>query len=247
MAALYHPPGGIIRHDAVVWAYARGVDRGGGQVHQQTEVQAIERTNGKISGVVTNRGKIKTGIVVNATAGYASTICKLVDLQIPLETHPLQAAVTEPLKPWLNQVIVSSTLHVYVSQSDRGELVLGAEVDDYSSYSLRGTLHFAEGAATHLLELFPFLANVKLLRQWAGLCDMTPDYSPIISGVPEIPGFYMTVGWGTYGFKAGPASGHLLAEMIATQKTPPKLDAFTITRFADDQLVGEKAAASVSH
>lgn len=247
MAALYHPPGGIIRHDAVVWAYARGVDRGGGHVHQRTEVQAIERTNGKISGVVTNRGTIKTGVVVNATAGYASTICKMVDLQIPLETHPLQAAVTEPLKPWLNQVIVSSTLHVYVSQSDRGELVLGAEVDDYSSYSLRGTLQFAEGAATHLLELFPFLANVKLLRQWAGLCDMTPDYSPIISGVPDIPGFYMTVGWGTYGFKAGPASGHLLAQMIYTQRTPEKLEAFSITRFAEDRLVGEKAAASVSH
>lgn len=247
MAALYHPPGGIIRHDAVVWAYARGVDQGGGHVHQKTEVQAIERTNGKVSAVITNRGRIHTGCVVNATAGYASTICQMVDLQIPLETHPLQAAVTEPLKPWLHQVIVSSTLHVYVSQSDRGELVLGAEVDDYSSYSLRGTLHFAEGAATHLLELFPFLANVKLLRQWAGLCDMTPDYSPIISGVPDIPGFYMTVGWGTYGFKAGPASGHLLAEMIDTHRTPEKLEAFRITRFEEDCLVGEKAAASVSH
>lgn len=247
MAALFHPPGGIIRHDAVVWAYARGVDRAGGQVHQRTVVQAIERTNGRISGVVTNRGTIKTGTVVNATAGYASTICQMVDLQIPLETHPLQACVTEPLKPWLNHVIVSSTLHVYVSQSDRGELVLGAEVDDYSSYSLRGTLQFAEGAATHLLELFPFLANVKMLRQWAGLCDMTPDYSPIISGVPDIPGFYMTVGWGTYGFKAGPASGHLLAEMIDTKTTPEKLSAFRITRFAEDRLVGEKAAASVSH
>lgn len=247
MAALFHPPGGIIRHDAVVWAYARGVDQGGGEVHQRTEVQSIERTNGKVSAVVTNRGRINTGCVVNATAGYASTICKMVDLTIPLETHPLQAAVTEPLKPWLHHVIVSSTLHVYVSQSDRGELVLGAEVDDYSSYSLRGTLHFTEGAATHLLELFPFLANVKLLRQWAGLCDMTPDYSPIISGVPDIPGFYMTVGWGTYGFKAGPASGHLLAEMIDTQRTPEKLEAFRITRFEEDRLVGEKAAASVSH
>ena len=247
MAALYHPPGGIIRHDAVVWAYARGVDRGGGHVHQKTEVTGIERSNGQVEAVVTNRGRIKTKKVVNATAGYASTICKMVGLEIPIETHPLQACVTESLKPFLNSVIVSSTLHVYVSQTDRGELVLGAEVDDYASYSLRGTLHFLEGAATHLLELFPFLANVNVLRQWAGLCDMTPDYSPIMGSVPEIPGFYMTVGWGTYGFKAGPASGVLMAECISSGKTPALLESFALSRFENDALVGEKAAASVSH
>lgn len=247
MAALYHPPGGIIRHDAVVWAYARGVDRGGGQVHQQTEVKEIEVRNGKVEAVVTNRGRIKTGVVLNATAGYAGTICRMVGLNIPVETHPLQACVTEPLKPFLNSVIVSSTLHVYVSQTDRGELVLGAEVDDYASYTLRGTLHFLEGAATHLLELFPFLANVKVLRQWAGLCDMTPDYSPIMGECPDIKGFYMTVGWGTYGFKAGPASGALMAEHIARGQVPAKLEPFGLERFYTDRLVGEKAAASVSH
>jgi sarcosine oxidase subunit beta len=247
MAALYHPPGGIIRHDAVVWAYARGVDRGGGHIHQQTEVTGIEVQGGKVTGVTTNRGRIKTGTVVNATAGYAGLISRMVGLEIPIETHPLQACVTEPLKPFLNSVIVSSTLHVYVSQTDRGELVLGAEVDDYASYTLRGTLHFLEGAALHLLELFPFLASVKVLRQWAGLCDMTPDYSPIMGDTPDVEGFLMTVGWGTYGFKAGPASGHLLAERITTGKTPEKLAPFSITRFYDDRLVGEKAAASVSH
>jgi sarcosine oxidase subunit beta len=147
----------------------------------------------------------------------------------------------------LNSVIVSSTLHVYVSQTDRGELVLGAEVDDYASYSLRGTLAFLEGAALHLLELFPFLANVNVLRQWAGLCDMTPDYSPIMGDTPDVRGFLMTVGWGTYGFKAGPASGQLMAERIATGKTPEKLTPFSVTRFYEDRLVGEKAAASVSH
>jgi sarcosine oxidase, subunit beta len=246
-AALYHPPGGIIRHDAVVWAYARGVDRGGGHVHQKTEVTAIEVRDGKVEAVVTNRGRIRTGVVLNATAGYAGIISNMVDLEIPIETHPLQACVTEPLKPFLNAVIVSSTLHVYVSQTDRGELVLGAEVDDYASYSLRGTLAFLEGAATHLLELFPFLANVKVLRQWAGLCDMTPDYSPIMGGTPDVRGFYMTVGWGTYGFKAGPASGYLMAELIATGQTPPTLAPFSITRFYEDRLIGEKAAASVSH
>ncbi len=247
MAALYHPPGGIIRHDAVVWAYARGVDRGGGQIHQQTEVNAIEVRDGRIEAVVTNRGRIKTGTVLNATAGYAGIISRMAGLEIPIETHPLQACVTEPLKPFLNSVIVSSTLHVYVSQTDRGELVLGAEVDDYASYSLRGTLHFLEGAALHLLELFPFLASVKVLRQWAGLCDMTPDYSPIMGESPDVAGFLMTVGWGTYGFKAGPASGHLMAERIATGKTPEMLAPFSITRFYEDRLVGEKAAASVSH
>ena len=247
MAALYHPPGGIIRHDAVVGAYARGADAGGVHVHQLTEVTDLEVTDGAISGVVTNRGRIKAGAVVNATAGYASTIAAMAGRQIPLETHPLQALVTEPLKPWLHSVIVSSTLHVYVSQTDRGELVIGAEVDDYASYSLRGTLPFAESAATHLLELFPFLANVRMLRQWAGLCDMTPDYSPIIGEDPLVKGLFMTVGWGTYGFKAGPASGHLLAEMIASGRTPERLEPFSPGRFAEDRLVGEKAAASVSH
>ncbi len=247
MAALYHPSGGIIRHDAVVWAYARGADAAGVHVHQLTEVQGLERTDGAISGVVTNRGRIRTGTVVNATAGYAGTIAEMVGRQLPLETHPLQAMVTEPLKPWLHSVIVSSTLHVYVSQTDRGELVIGAEVDDYASYSLRGTLPFAESAATHVLELFPFLANVRMLRQWAGLCDMTPDYSPIIGEDPRVPGLFMTVGWGTYGFKAGPASGQLLAEMIASGRTPTRLEPFALDRFAEDRLVGEKAAASVSH
>lgn len=247
MAALYHPPGGIIRHDAVVWAYARGVDRGGGHVHQQTEVTGIDVRNGRVEGVQTSRGRIATNTVVNATAGYAGLISGMVGLQIPIETHPLQACVTEPLKPFLNSVIVSSTLHVYVSQTDRGELVLGAEVDDYASYSLRGTLGFLEGAAVHLLELFPFLANVNVLRQWAGLCDMTPDFSPIMGETPDVKGFLMTVGWGTYGFKAGPASGWLMAELIVTGQTPQMLEPFSITRFYDDRLVGEKAAASVSH
>jgi sarcosine oxidase subunit beta len=247
MAALHHPPGGIIRHDAVVWAYARGADRGGAHIHQLTEVNAIEVRDRKVQAVVTNRGRIRTGTVVNATAGYATLVSQLAGVSLPIQTHPLQACVTESLKPFLNSVIVSSTLHVYVSQTDRGELVLGAEVDDYASYSLKGTLHFLEGAALHLLELFPFLASVKVLRQWAGLCDMTPDYSPIIGGTPDVEGFYMTVGWGTYGFKAGPASGHLLAEHIATGRTPEMLQPFSITRFYEDQLVGEKAAASVSH
>jgi len=247
MAALYHPPGGIIRHDAVVWAFARGADQGGAHIHQLTEVREIELVNGSVQAVVTNRGRIKTGAVVNATAGYASTVCDMVDLMIPVETHQLQAFVTEPLKPWLNTVVVSATLHLYVSQTDRGEVVVGGEVEDYSSYSLRSTLQFSESAATHLLELFPFLGNIRMLRQWAGLCDMTPDFSPIMGEVPDIRGFFLTVGWGTYGFKAGPASGHLMAQLINTGQTPDVLKPFRLSRFYEDDLVGEKAAAAVSH
>ena len=247
LAALYHPPGGIIRHDAVVWALARAADRGGTHIHQLTEVQDIELAKGGVAGVLTNRGRIKTKIVLNATAGYASTICDMIGLKIPIETHPLQAFVTEPLKPWLNTVIVSSTLHIYISQTDRGELVAGAEVEDYSSYCLRGTLSFAERAATHLLELFPFMANVRMLRQWAGLCDMPPDYAPIMGEAPGIKGFYLTVGWGTYGFKAAPAAGDLLAQYIESGRKPKILEPFGLERFYEDRLLGEKAAAAVSH
>ncbi|MBI2469111.1 MAG: FAD-dependent oxidoreductase [Candidatus Rokubacteria bacterium] len=247
LAALYHPPGGIIRHDAVVWAYARGADRFGVHIHPFTELTGIEVTEGRVTGVRTTRGEIETGAVLNATAGYCSTIAKMVGLQLPITTHPLQAFVTEPLKPFLDKVIVSANLHVYVSQTPRGECVIGSEIDPYASYSLRSTLPFLEATAHHTLELFPCLTHVRVLRQWAGVCDMTPDYSPIMGEVPGLRGFYLDVGWGTYGFKAGPVSGRRMAELIATGKTPALLEPFSITRFSEDRLVGEKAAAAVSH
>jgi len=230
-AALYHPPGGIIRHDAVVWAYARGADRLGGRV----------------DGVETSRGTIKTTKVVNATAGWCSTIAAMVGVELPIVTHPLQALVTEPLKPFLDPVIVSATLHVYINQTDRGELVIGGEIDPYASYSQRSTLPFLETVAHHACELIPALREVRVLRQWAGICDMTPDYSPIIGEVPQVPGFYLDVGWGTYGFKAGPVAGKMLAEYIATGVRPRLIEAFGLERFYEDRLVGEKAAAAVSH
>jgi sarcosine oxidase, subunit beta len=247
LAALYHPPGGIIRHDAVVWAYAREADKMGVSIFPFTEAVGIGRSNGQVTSVQTTRGTIETHTVVNATAGFCSTVSKLVGLNLPVVTHPLQAFVTEPLTPFLDHVIVSATLHVYVSQTDRGELVIGSEIDPYSSYSTRSTLPFLESTASHILELFPCLRHVRVLRQWAGICDMTPDFSPIMGEVPELKGFILDVGWGTYGFKAGPVAGKRIAELIATGKTPQVLQPFSITRFAEDRLVGEKAAAAVSH
>src|SRR5438093_7253580 len=216
LAGLYHPPGGIIRHDAVVWGYARGVDRQGIEIHPHTEVTAIHTTNGRVEGVVTSRGTIATRTVVNATAGWCSTIGHMAGIDLPIVTHPLQALVTERLKPFLHIVLVSATLHVYVNQTDRGEVVIGEEIDPYSSYSMRSTFRFLQNAAAHTLELFPCLSRVKVLRQWAGICDMPPDFAPIIGPVDGVEGFLVDVGWGTYGFKAGPAAGLRGAALIAT-------------------------------
>lgn len=246
LAALYHPPGGIIRHDAVVWGYAHQADVRGVHIHQLTEVTGINVNNGRVTGVETSRGTIKTGMVLNATAGWCTTITDMVGVKLPVTTFPLQACVTEPLKAFLDVIIVSGSLHVYVSQSDRGELVMGAAVDPFASYSMRGSLAFVEGIAGHILELFPSLGHVRVMRQWAGLCDMTPDYSPIM-GVTPVDGFLVDVGWGTYGFKASPVSGKRMAELIATGQTPDLLKPFRLSRFYENELVGEKGAASVGH
>jgi sarcosine oxidase subunit beta len=246
LAALWHPPGGIIRHDAVVWGYAREADRRGVDIHSQTAVTGIRVENGRVTAVETSRGVVKTGTVLNATAGWCSTVAAMVGLRLPVVTHPLQALVTEPLKPFLNAVVVSASLHVYVSQTDRGELVAGASIDPYASYSHKSTLAFMEGAALHMLELMPALAEVKVLRQWAGICDMTPDYSPIMGFTP-VEGFVQDVGWGTYGFKAGPIAGRMMAELIAARRTPELITPFALERFYSGELVGEKAAASVGH
>jgi len=254
--ALYHPPGGIVRHDAVNWGYARGADHLGVEMHQKTEVLDIiveggtgpggKGAGGKVTGVKTTRGDISAPVVVNATAGWASLISGMAGVTLPITTHTLQAAVTEPVKVFLPAVVVSGTLHVYVSQTDRGEFVFGAAVDPVPTYSIRGTLSFTESLAGHILELMPGVAKMRLLRQWAGLCDMTPDYSPIM-GFCQVEGFLNAVGWGTYGFKAGPASGEQMAEAIATDRTPKLLEPFRLSRFDDGNLVGEKGAAAVGH
>ena len=246
LGALFHPPGGTVRHDAVNWGYARGADLRGCEIHQNTEVLSINTSGDEVTGVNTNRGFISTKTVVNCTAGWASLINAMVGLKMPLVTHPLQAAVTEPVKKFLNAVVVSGSLHVYVSQTDRGELVFGASTDPYASYSMRGSLEFTEELAGHVLELMPSISKMRVLRQWAGLCDMTPDFSPIMGFTP-VKGFVVDVGWGTYGFKAGPVSGEAMAQLIATQKVPQIISTFDFARFAEGRLVGEKGAAAVGH
>ena len=166
---------------------------------------------------------------------------------MPIVSHPLQACVTEPLKPFLDTVIVSASLHVYVNQTGRGELVIGSEIDPYQSYSMKGTLPTLEQMASSSVQLFPQLHNIRVLRQWAGICDMTPDFAPIIGLCDELENFYIDVGWGTYGFKAAPAAGRYLAELVATGNTSAIIAPFSPDRFRRGRLVGEKAAAAVSH
>ena len=246
LGALYHPPGGIIRHDAVNWGYARAASALGVEIHQNTEVLGIDVDHAKVTGVLTTKGKVSAPVVVNCTAGWASLVSEMAGVPLPIMTHPLQAAVTEPVKMFLHAVVVSGSLHVYVSQTDRGELVFGASTDPYPSYSMRGSLEFTEELASHVLELMPGIAKLRVLRQWAGLCDITPDFSPIM-GVTEVDGFLVDVGWGTYGFKAGPAAGESMAELVATGKTPELIASFDLARFSEGRLVGERGAAAVGH
>jgi sarcosine oxidase, subunit beta len=246
MGALYHPPGGIIRHDAVVWGFARGADRRGVEIHPYTEVTDIKRSNGRAIGVETNRGAIQCDTVISCTAGWSTLVCDLVGVPLPITTHILQAFVTEPVKPFLDVVIVSSQMHVYISQTDRGEFLIGAEIEPYTTYKGIGTFPFLEVSAGHTLELFPQLERLKVLRTWTGLCDLSPDYSPIL-GETEVNGFLLSAGWGTYGFKAAPIVGTTLAELVATKQTPPLIAPFALERFYRDELVSELAAAAVSH
>jgi sarcosine oxidase subunit beta len=246
MAALYHPPGGIIRHDAVVWGYARGADRRGVEIHPYTEVTGIERANGRVKGVETTRGDIECDTVISCTAGWSTLVADLAEVPLPITTHILQAFVTEPLKPFLDVIIVSSQMHIYVSQTDRGEFLIGAEIEPYTTYKGIGTFPFLEYSAKHVLELFPQLEQAKILRAWTGLCDLSPDYSPIL-GVTEVDGFLVSCGWGTYGFKAAPIVGMTLAELVATKQTPALIAPFALERFYKDMPVSELAAAAVSH
>ena len=246
MAALYHPPGGVIRHDAVVWAYARMADRLGAQIHQGTEVTGVTVEKGRVTGVRTSGGDISAPVVVSAVAGWTSEIARMAGVRVPIVTHQLQAFVTEPLKPFLHAILVSATLHVYISQTDRGEVLIGSEIEPYSSYSQASTLDFLEVTAHHTLELLPMLARVKMMRAWGGLCDVTPDYSPIM-GETEVEGFLLDGGWGTYGFKATPVCGVTIAELIQTGRVPELIAPFALSRFWDRHLVSEIAAAAVSH
>ena len=246
LGALYHKPGAIARHDAVAWGYAtRAVERGV-EIHQKTEVTSILTENGRAVGVETDRGTVKAGCVVQAVAGHSSIVAKMAGFRLPIRSVPLQACVSQPLKPFLNSIVVSGSLHIYISQSARGELVMGSATDPYSLYNTRSTLEFTEGLMGHLLELFPFLGNVKLLRQWAGIADMTPDFAPVM-GLTPLDNYYIDAGWGTYGFKATPACGKYMAQLVASGRVPDIIKPYRLDRFRDFSLVGEKGAASVGH
>jgi sarcosine oxidase subunit beta len=246
MGALYHPPGGIIRHDAVVWGLARGADRRGVEIHPYTKVTGITRSNGRVAGVETSRGDVQADTVISAAAGWSTLVGELAGVPLPITTHILQAFVTEPLKPFLDVIIVSSQMHVYISQTDRGEFLIGAEIEPYTTYNTTSTFPFLEYSARHTLELFPQLERARVLRQWTGLCDISPDYSPIL-GRTDVDGFLVSCGWGTYGFKAAPIVGTTLAELVATGNVPGLIAPFALERFYTDTLVSELAAAAVSH
>jgi sarcosine oxidase, subunit beta len=246
LGALYHPPGGIIRHDAVVWGLARGADRGGVEIHPYTKVTGIDQRAGRVTGVRTTRGAVECDTVVSATAGWSTLVCDLAGVRLPITTHILQACVTEPVKPFLDVVIVSSQMHVYISQTDRGEFLIGAEIEPYTTYRGTGTFPFLEASAAHVLELFPQLERARVLRSWTGLCDLSPDYSPIL-GKTGVEGFHVSAGWGTYGFKAAPVVGETMAQLVATGRTPDLIAPFELERFHTDTLVSELAAAAVSH
>ncbi len=246
LGALYHPPGSIARHDAVAWGYAKRAAEMGVDIHAQTEVTGILTENGRVTGVETSRGTVHAGKVLQAVAGSSSRVAAMAGFRLPIRTIPLQACVSVPLKPFLDQIVVSGSLHVYISQSSRGELVMGGSTDPYGIYSTRSTLDFKEGLIGHMLELFPFLGEVRVMRQWAGMTDMTPDFSPVM-GLTPVENYYIDSGWGTWGFKATPVCGKRNAELIATGAVPDLLRPFRLERFYEFDQVGEKGAASVGH
>lgn len=242
LGAAYHPPGSIIRHDAVAWGYAIAAQRLGVSIHQGVDVRGIAIANGRCVGVETSRGPIRAGTVVSAVGGYVTQVTDMAGIRLPIVTHPLQAFVTESCDPVLDRIVASADLHIYVSQSSRGEVLIGAEIDPYSSYSTRSTFPFLASCSARALDLFPFLARLRILRQWTGLCDMTPDYSPLM-GLTEVPNFVISSGWGTWGFKAIPAAGIQMAELIATGKVPALIAPFALDRFRRDRAVPERASA----
>ena len=246
LGALYHPPGAIARHDAVAWGYGREACKMGVELHQKTEVKDVLVEDGQVRGVVTDQGTIYADKVLQAVAGSSSLVARMAGFKLPIKTIPLQACVSEPYKPILDPIIVSGSLHVYISQSARGEFVMGGSTDPYQLYSTRSSLDFKEGLMAHMLELFPFLGEVRVMRQWAGMADMTPDFSPVM-GLTPIKNYYIDAGWGTWGFKATPVCGKRMAQCIATDQQPDILHPFRYDRFDSFDLVGEKGAASVGH
>ena len=237
---------GTARHDAVAWGYARGADAMGVDIIQNCEVTNLIIDSGKVKGIETSKGQIKSKKIGVVAAGHSSVIANMANIRLPLESRPLQALVSEPVKPIIDTVVMSNTIHAYVSQSDKGELVIGAGTDGYTSYSQRGGFNIVEDTIMAVVELFPLFSRMKMLRHWGGIVDICPDASPIVSKT-HINGLYFNCGWGTGGFKATPGSGWVFAHTIANDE-PHELNApFTINRFSSGELVDEHGAAAVAH
>ena len=238
--------GGTARHDAVAWGYARGADARGVDIIQQCEVTGIRCNNGQVMGVDTTLGFIAAKKIGIVAAGHSSILAGMAGLRLPIESHPLQALVSEPLKPCMNTVVMSNAVHGYISQSDKGDLVIGAGIDSYVGYGQRGSYHVIEGTLAAIVALFPSFSRVRMNRQWAGIVDVCPDACPIIGKTP-IKGLYLNCGWGTGGFKATPGSGWTFAHTIANDH-PHELNApFSIDRFVTGRLIDEHGAAGVAH
>ena len=238
--------GGVARHDAVAWGFARAADALGVDIIQQCEVTGLNRDGGRVTGVETSRGRIEADRIGVVVAGHASVLAAMAGLRLPLESHPLQAYVSEPLKPVLDTVVMSGAVHGYISQSDKGELVIGAGIDAYTGYGQRGSFRTIEHAMQAIIELFPAFSRVRMLRHWGGIVDVSPDACPIIGKTP-VQGLYFNCGWGTGGFKATPGSGWAFAHTIARDR-PHELNApFGLERFTTGALIDEHGAAAVAH
>ncbi|HEX6130532.1 MAG TPA: FAD-dependent oxidoreductase, partial [Actinomycetota bacterium] len=244
LGASYHPPGSFARHDSVVWGYAAAAQARGVDVHEHAGVAAIDvGDDGRCRGVVTDDGRrVAAGVVVGAVAGWSSELAATAGVRLPIGTHPLQAFVTEPYRHALDGLVSSMDLYVYVSQTARGELLVGAEILPYTTYSTRSTFDFLAEAAKRSIQILPFVAKARAMRQWAGLCDMTPDSSPIL-GPTEVPGFLLMAGMGTWGFKGAPIFGRTMAELVATGRTPELIAPFGLARFREDRMVPDAASA----
>ncbi len=241
--AMYHPPGGIVRHDAVVWGLAKGAAKHGVHIHQQTEATAIHKEGGKITGVETGRGKIHTPRVLVTAGGYsAGIIYQMLGMKLPISVLTIQAMVTQPLKPILNHVVSSGAYHVYANQTLKGEIATGSHMDAWPNYTTRNTARYIKHQAEALTELLPCLKGVKFMRCWAGLADMTPDMAPIMDGNDSVDGFYMNCGWGYFGFKSCSATGKYMAQFMASGDCPRMLKPFSLRRFEQHRLMGETAA-----
>ena len=239
--------GGVARHDAVAWGYARAADQLGVDIIQNCDVTAIRRSfDGAVEAVDTSRGRIGAKKIGVVAAGHTSVVMAMAGVRMPLESFPLQALVSEPVKPVMPCVVMSSTIHAYMSQSDKGELVIGAGTDAYVSYAQAGALHIATHTLEAICELFPVTRRLKMLRNWGGIVDVTPDRSPVIGATP-VPGLFVNCGWGTGGFKATPGSGHVFAATLARGEPHPIAAPFTLDRFRTGRLIDEAAAAAVVH